>query len=303
MEKNKLNEANESLERIKLLMSYRNDMTLTENEEKLKNNLLVEARPTKGKPRRAPTPASRAKPSGQNPKSKSFFNKIPPKYKFIGAALAAGASGAAFIWDKIMDVYPDTKDELQSWYVIGKKLIDDNLDKASLTGDQIDNAAREFYKAVNLGGLTGEDETMMVSAINKCVNFIDFKNLVDEYTKDFKRNLIDDFVDYTQTGDYDSLNLKNIKAEIQAAVDDNSAAGKVNIEISKTLNEFKNFIKKDWEVDQAGDKVDIEGLFPTLEFGYNETTGLYEVINPNETNGLYEYEHTPNAANKFREVK
>ena len=32
MEKNKLNEANESLERIKLLMSYRNDMTLTENE-------------------------------------------------------------------------------------------------------------------------------------------------------------------------------------------------------------------------------------------------------------------------------
>ena len=36
MEKNKLNEANESLERIKLLMSYRNDMTLTENEKKVK---------------------------------------------------------------------------------------------------------------------------------------------------------------------------------------------------------------------------------------------------------------------------
>jgi hypothetical protein len=36
MEKNKLNEANESLERIKLLMSYRNDMTLTENEIKIK---------------------------------------------------------------------------------------------------------------------------------------------------------------------------------------------------------------------------------------------------------------------------
>jgi hypothetical protein len=31
MEKNKLNEGKESLERIKLLMSYRNDMTLTEN--------------------------------------------------------------------------------------------------------------------------------------------------------------------------------------------------------------------------------------------------------------------------------
>jgi hypothetical protein len=36
MEKNKLNEGKESLERIKLLMSYRNDMTLTENEIKIK---------------------------------------------------------------------------------------------------------------------------------------------------------------------------------------------------------------------------------------------------------------------------
>jgi hypothetical protein len=36
MEKNKLNEGKESLERIKLLMSYRNDMTLTENENIIK---------------------------------------------------------------------------------------------------------------------------------------------------------------------------------------------------------------------------------------------------------------------------
>ena len=45
MENNKLNEGLESLNRIKLLMSYKNDMTLTENEENLNKQPINEIAP------------------------------------------------------------------------------------------------------------------------------------------------------------------------------------------------------------------------------------------------------------------
>ena len=68
MENNKLNEGFESLNRIKLLMSYRNDMTLTENEENLNNSLLVEGKPTgKGKSPAPKTTTSRAKSPAPKP--------------------------------------------------------------------------------------------------------------------------------------------------------------------------------------------------------------------------------------------
>jgi hypothetical protein len=300
MKKYKLDEGLESLNRVKLLMSYKNDMTLTENEEILKNNYLNEAIPKSGGRKKTSAPTSTGKvtpkPASGGIKTNvlNYIKKAPGIYK-IGAAVA-GLAAAAYAYGKQINVYPDTRDNLDNWYKLGDMSIKAGI-KVTHDQSQIDNIARKYYSAVKDWGGLAEDEDEMVDAINECNNFVDFKLLVDRYKAITQRSLIDDFVEYTEREDFDALRLKSEveKANELIAEAEKAAAAAAQKETEKNresemLKKFKNFIRSNWATQE--DKTptpDFDRIFNSLTFDFDEDTSLY-LVTWNGTDYGYKYD-------------